>query len=610
MVRIILLFQFILSAMAADDLQTLSVFTGLDDEAVARKRGKEPGSLEQTEADKQIVQQLVSHILNSGNAATEQPTAGLISGTPSASMVPASGLDIGALISLAPGNVMAVPVPPSGTFFQYQQGLTPLATAQQASGASPSKAASVAGPAATLSTDTKVTMATRPVPQVQSPQLATPNKTATQHLLNTVPSQVLLGNGSNSQANMVLTGGQHQQAPIVLTSQTQVIRTANGQTAILLNAPTASPQGIAQMPGPGALGGAVQIQSLSTGALPGNPVQANLGNVITIPLSSLASTLKLSGIPFQPVVQLPKAGGNEANIADTTALPLLGQADPPGVRGDISKDENEGVQDKNVRDQQQTHSLMEMLQDESQLQGIIAPLSSKDAAGALVPHVTTTISPVSSASVSNVVFTTTTPQPTILSPSTQMEMGGKASHRAFAASRKRPLVEVEDTMDSDIEAFVHRFKQHRAKLNYTQIDVGRQLAEKYGHGLSQTTICRFESSMLSPQNMRKIMEWLEKWMAEATCKYVNVEASASKKSRKRRTTLNPTIKASLEEHFIKQPKPGSQELSTVADKLGLEYEVVRVWFCNRRQKIRRESSNLHESSSELVVDSKQENAVE
>lgn len=602
-----MLFHFTLSVMAADDLQTLNVLTGLDDEAVARKRVKEPGSLEQTEADKQIVQQLVSHILNSGNAATEQPSAGMISGAPSASMVPVSGLDIGALISLTPGNVMAVPVPPSGTYFQYQQGLAPLAAAQQASGTSPSKAVSV-GPVASLSTDTKVTMATKPVPQIQSPQLVNPNKTAVQHLLNTAPGQVLLGSGGSSQANMVLTAtGQHQQAPIVLTSQTQVIRTANGQTAILLNAPTASPQGIAQMPGPGALGGAVQIQSLSAGALTGTPVQANLGNVITIPLSSLASTLKLSGIPFQPVVQLPKVT-NEVNTAEAAALPLMGQGETPVVHGDMSK-EVEGVEDKTGSDQQQTHSLMEMLQDESQLQGIIAPLSSKDAAGTSVPRATTTTSQVSPTSVSNVVYTTTTPQPTILSPSTQMEMSGKASHRGFAASRKRPL-EVEDTMDSDIEAFVHRFKQHRAKLNYTQIDVGKQLAEKYGHGLSQTTICRFESSMLSPQNMRKIMEWLEKWMAEATCKYTNGEASSSKKSRKRRTTLNPTIKASLEEHFVSQPKPGSQELSTVADKLGLEYEVVRVWFCNRRQKIRRESSNLHESSSELVVDSKHETATD
>ena len=593
----ILLFHFILSVMAADDLQTLNVLSSLDDEAVARKRVKESSSLEQTEADKQIVQQLVSHILNSGNVATEQPSAGMISGAPSASMVPVSGLDIGALISLAPGNVMAVPVPPSGTFFQYQQGLTPLATAQQSPSISPSKLVSV-GPAATLSTDTKVTMATRPVPQLQSPQLVTPNKTPTQNLLNSAPGQVLLGSGCNSQANMVLTaGGQHQQTPLVLTSQTQVIRTANGQTAILLNAPAASAQGIAQMPGPGALGN-----------LTGSPVQTNLGNVITIPLGSLASTLKLSGIPFQPVVQLPKAS-NEASIADSAGLSLLGQGDAPGIHGGISKEVEDSIEDKSGTDQQQTHSLMEMLQDESPLQGIIVPLSSKDAPGSSTARATTTTSPVSSASVSNVVYTTTTPQPTILSPSTQMEMSGKANHRAFAASRKRPL-EVEDTMDSDIEAFVQRFKQHRAKLNYTQIDVGRQLAEKYGHGLSQTTICRFESSMLSPQNMRKIMEWLEKWMAEATCKNTNVEANSSKKSRKRRTTLNPTIKSSLEEHFVQQPKPGSQELSAVADKLGLEYEVVRVWFCNRRQKIRRESSNLHESSAELVVDSKQRDAAE
>lgn len=593
--------------MASDELQALNVLTGLDDDTVVRKRAKEPGTLEQTEADKQIVQQLVSHILNSGNAAAEQPSVGMISGAPSASMVPVSGLDIGALISLAPGNVMAVPVPPSGTFFQYQQGLGPLAGPQQASGVSVSKSASV-GPVATLSTDTMVTMTTKPVPQVQFPQVANPTKTPTQHLLNTAPGQIVLGGGGSSQANMVLTAaGQHQQAPIVLTSQTQVIRTANGQTAILLNAPAASPQGIAQMPGPGALGGAVQIQSLAAGALAGAPVQTNLGNVITIPLGSLASALKLSGIPFQPIVPLPKVGSEFGGIADATSLPLIGQSGASEEHGDISKEVEEGAEDKNVSDRQHTHSLMEMLQDESQLQRIIVTLSSKDAAaGTSIPLATSTVPQMSSTSVSNVVFTTTTPQPTVLGPSTQLELSGK---KAFTASRKRPL-EVEETMDSDIEAFVNRFKQHRAKLNYTQIDVGRQLAEKYGHGLSQTTICRFESSMLSPQNMRKIMEWLEKWMAEATCKYPNGEASVSKKSRKRRTTLNPTIKANLEEHFMTQPKPGSQELSDVADKLSLEYEVVRVWFCNRRQKIRRESSNINDSSSELLADAKHDDSTD
>ena len=47
------------------------------------------------------------------------------------------------------------------------------------------------------------------------------------------------------------------------------------------------------------------------------------------------------------------------------------------------------------------------------------------------------------------------------------------------------------------------------------------------------------------------------------------------------------MKGALESHFIKQPKPSAQEIAHLADHLQLEKEVVRVWFCNRRQKEKR-----------------------
>ncbi|CAG0918455.1 unnamed protein product [Notodromas monacha] len=43
----------------------------------------------------------------------------------------------------------------------------------------------------------------------------------------------------------------------------------------------------------------------------------------------------------------------------------------------------------------------------------------------------------------------------------------------------------------------------------------------------------------------------------------------------------------LETHFHKQPKPSAPEITALADSLQLEKEVVRVWFCNRRQKEKR-----------------------
>lgn len=54
--------------------------------------------------------------------------------------------------------------------------------------------------------------------------------------------------------------------------------------------------------------------------------------------------------------------------------------------------------------------------------------------------------------------------------------------------------------------------------------------------------------------------------------------------RKKRTSIEVTVKGALEEHFLRVPKPTAHELSQIADHLQLEKEVVRVWFCNRRQK--------------------------
>lgn len=47
------------------------------------------------------------------------------------------------------------------------------------------------------------------------------------------------------------------------------------------------------------------------------------------------------------------------------------------------------------------------------------------------------------------------------------------------------------------------------------------------------------------------------------------------------------MRGALEKAFIVNPKPTSEEISQLADRLCMEKEVVRVWFCNRRQKEKR-----------------------
>ncbi|XP_053666515.1 POU domain protein CF1A isoform X2 [Anopheles marshallii] len=150
----------------------------------------------------------------------------------------------------------------------------------------------------------------------------------------------------------------------------------------------------------------------------------------------------------------------------------------------------------------------------------------------------------------------------------------------------------EDTPTSDdLEAFAKQFKQRRIKLGFTQADVGLALGTLYGNVFSQTTICRFEALQLSFKNMCKLKPLLQKWLEEAdstTGSPTSIDKIAAQgRKRKKRTSIEVSVKGALEQHFHKQPKPSAQEISTLADSLQLEKEVVRVWFCNRRQKEKR-----------------------
>nr|VZI32252.1 unnamed protein product [Spirometra erinaceieuropaei] len=157
----------------------------------------------------------------------------------------------------------------------------------------------------------------------------------------------------------------------------------------------------------------------------------------------------------------------------------------------------------------------------------------------------------------------------------------------------------------DLEHFAKMFKQRRIKLGYTQADVGLALGTLYGNVFSQTTICRFEALQLSFKNMCKLKPLLQKWLHEADCS-TGTTSSLDKiatqgRKRKKRTSIEVGVKGVLEGHFIKQPKPAAMDITQLADALGLEKEVVRVWFCNRRQKQKR-LNPMFDSAASTVGD--------
>ncbi|XP_017855316.1 LOW QUALITY PROTEIN: protein nubbin [Drosophila busckii] len=176
-----------------------------------------------------------------------------------------------------------------------------------------------------------------------------------------------------------------------------------------------------------------------------------------------------------------------------------------------------------------------------------------------------------------------------------------------AAARAAGEPSPEETTDlEELEQFAKTFKQRRIKLGFTQGDVGLAMGKLYGNDFSQTTISRFEALNLSFKNMCKLKPLLQKWLddADRTIQATGgvfdpaaLQATVSTpeiigRRRKKRTSIETTIRGALEKAFMANQKPTSEEISQLADRLGMEKEVVRVWFCNRRQKEKRINPSL------------------
>ncbi|XP_038604544.1 LOW QUALITY PROTEIN: brain-specific homeobox/POU domain protein 3-like [Tachyglossus aculeatus] len=151
-----------------------------------------------------------------------------------------------------------------------------------------------------------------------------------------------------------------------------------------------------------------------------------------------------------------------------------------------------------------------------------------------------------------------------------------------------------ETDPRELESFAERFKQRRIKLGVTQADVGSALANLKIPGvgcLSQSTICRFESLTLSHNNMVALKPILEAWLEEAERaqreKLSKPEVYAAGDKKRKRTSIAAPEKRSLEAYFAVQPRPSSEKIAAIAEKLDLKKNVVRVWFCNQRQKQKR-----------------------
>lgn len=130
------------------------------------------------------------------------------------------------------------------------------------------------------------------------------------------------------------------------------------------------------------------------------------------------------------------------------------------------------------------------------------------------------------------------------------------------------------------------------------------------------TICfsRFEKLEITPKSALKIMPVLRDWMAETEAKYESGELKVaditgcdSVKKRRKRTTFSSEEQEILIDFFSRNQFPTPYERSELAHKIGRDTEVVRVWFCNRRQALKNEIKGKLGNGSQTGEDANQNN---
>ncbi|ODM96415.1 POU domain, class 2, transcription factor 3 [Orchesella cincta] len=165
---------------------------------------------------------------------------------------------------------------------------------------------------------------------------------------------------------------------------------------------------------------------------------------------------------------------------------------------------------------------------------------------------------------------------------------------------------IDDTTElEELEQFAKTFRKRRTKLGFTQGDVGLAMGKLYANDFSQTTISRFEALNLSYKNMCKLMPLLETWLGEANSSLKPIGNLSNRsttaeligRKRKKRTSIENAVITELGRAFLQNPRPSPRDIALLGEYFGIEKEVVRVWFCNRRQKEKRVNPTRSETDS-------------
>jgi len=152
-----------------------------------------------------------------------------------------------------------------------------------------------------------------------------------------------------------------------------------------------------------------------------------------------------------------------------------------------------------------------------------------------------------------------------------------------------------------VKQFAAEFKSARLSLGLTQTQVGQALtnsATEEGIAVSQSTICRFEKLEITALQVKKLLPALQTWLQDAKERHKqglpiivqDCTDGKDNKKRKKRTVFNQDTVNALCVEFERQPSPSSAYIADIADRMGLDKETVRVWFCNKRQNLKKNLS--------------------
>ncbi|XP_029142192.1 POU domain, class 5, transcription factor 3-like [Protobothrops mucrosquamatus] len=216
------------------------------------------------------------------------------------------------------------------------------------------------------------------------------------------------------------------------------------------------------------------------------------------------------------------------------------------------------------------------------------------AGGCLVPAATVTApAPARPASCNNkeAASPSPDPEPSSSPASPPEEVGsGESSPRSVASQSPSEQMaseeakdeegsgEEETTTTEELEQFAKELKHKRITLGFTQADVGLALGLLYGE--EGTLLGGSEGVVIAKQ-------WHQIQLSSSVQQLCSMESAMIQARKRKRTSIENNVRGSLESYFLRCPKPNLQEISQIADDLRLEKDVVRVWFCNRRQKGKR-----------------------